>query len=224
MLVSAVEGHQLWAPHYDADSNPLLALETRVLRDLLAPIRSRCFLDVACGTGRWMTYLAEKGARVFGVDFCLAMLAESAKKPFMRGRSAQADAVRLPLAADIADTVLCSFAAGYLPNLKNAIGEMARTARPGGRVILSDLHPAGVAAGWTRSFRLGGEVFEMRHFAPSVDEFRTAAQSAGLRSYMQIDAHFGEAERPYFLATGKKHLYLQLASVPAIWIGVWMKS
>ena len=223
MLVSAQEGHQLWAPHYDSDANPLLALEARVLPDLLAPVQLRCFLDVASGTGRWMTYLAERGARVFGVDLCSAMLAESAKKPSIRGRSVEADAGRLPLASGIADTVLCSFAAGYLPNLKCAIAEMARIAKFGGRVILSDLHPAGIAAGWTRSFRLVGEVFEMQHFAPSVEEFQAAAQMAGLRSYMQIDAYFGEAERRYFRAARKEHLYVQLASVPAIWIGIWTK-
>jgi ubiquinone/menaquinone biosynthesis C-methylase UbiE len=223
MFVSPIEGHRLWAPHYDADCNPLLALENRMLRRLLAPIHARCFLDVACGTGRWMAYLAEKGGRVFGVDICAAMLAQAATKSILSGRSIQADAALLPVAAGIADTVLCSFAAGYLPDLKRAIAEMTRAVKKGGRVIVSDLHPAGVAAGWTRSFRLGEEVYEMQHFAPSVEEFRAAAQIAGLRCYSRLDAHFEEPERRYFRSAGKERMYAQLASVPAVWIGIWTK-
>lgn len=223
MLVSAIEGHRLWAPHYDADCNPLLALEGRLLPRLLAPIRGRGFLDVACGTGRWMAYLAERGGRVLGVDLCGAMLAQAARKSILSGRSIQADAALLPFAGGVADTVLCSFAAGYLPNLRRAIAEMSRVVKTGGRVIVSDLHPAGVAAGWTRSFRLGGEIYEMQHFAPSIEEFRVAAQIAGLQCHAYLDACFGEPERRYFRAAGKERMYARLASISAVWIGVWMK-
>jgi ubiquinone/menaquinone biosynthesis C-methylase UbiE len=223
MHVSALQGHQRWAPRYDSECNPLLALESRIVRHLLLPIRLKCFLDVACGTGRWMTYLAQRGARVFGVDACAEMLAEAERKPLARSRSIIGDAMRLPFATGIADTVLCSFAAGYFTDLKSALREMARAAKPGGKVIISDLHPGGVASGWSRSFRVGADLYEMQHFGPSVEELRSAGQDAGLQLHMQIDAWFGESERAHFRAMGKEKLYLQLVRTPAVWIGIWIK-
>lgn len=223
MRVSALEGHRHWAPLYDSEYNPLLALESRILRHFLWPIRSKCFLDVASGTGRWMTWLAQRGAHVFGVDVCAEMLEQAELKPLARSRSIIGDALHLPFATGIADTVLCSFAAGYFAHLKSGVAEMARAAKPGGRVIISDLHPGGVASGWSRSFRVGAELFEMEHFSPSVEELRAAAQDADLQLQTQIDACFAESERGHFRAMGKENVYLQLARTPAVWIGIWIK-
>jgi ubiquinone/menaquinone biosynthesis C-methylase UbiE len=224
MLVSALEGHQRWAPHYDSHPNPLLSLEMRVLSELLPPIACQCFLDVACGTGRWMTYLRQRGAHVFGVDVCAEMLAAAQRKPLARGRSVVGDATRLPFPSGAADTVLCSFAVGYLADLQSAVSEMARAAKPGARVIISDLHPEGVSNGWTRSFRLGAQVYEMEHFGPSLEQLRAAGQAAGLKPRMQIESCFGEPERPHFRAAGKEHVYFSLSGVPAVWFGIWTKS
>lgn len=224
MLVSALAGHQRWAPHYDSHPNPLLSLEMRVLSELLPPIASQCFLDIGCGTGRWMTYLRQRGAHVFGIDVCAEMLAEAQRKPLASGRCVVGDATHLPFPSRVADTVLCSFAAGYLDNLQSALKEMARVAKPGARVIVSDLHPEGVSNGWTRSFRLGAEIYEMAHFGPSLEQLRAAGRAAGLKLQMQIDSCFGEPERPYFRSAGKEHVYFRLAGVPAVWSGIWIKS
>jgi SAM-dependent methyltransferase len=224
MLVSALEGHQRWAPLYDSHPNPLLSLEMRVLSELLPPVAGQCFLDVACGTGRWMSYLHQRGAHVFGVDVCAEMLAEAQRKPLARGRSVLGDASRLPFRSGAVDTVLCSFALGYFAELQSAVAEMARVARPGARVIISDLHPERVSNGWTRSFRLGADVHEMEHFGPSPEQLRAAGQAGGLKLHTQIESCVGEPERPHFRAAGKEHVYFSLTEVPAVWVGIWTKS
>jgi malonyl-CoA O-methyltransferase len=223
MLISSYEGHRLWAPHYDTQVSPVLALEARVLSDLLPPIASRCFVDVACGTGRWMAFLRQRGATVFGVDLCPEMLAEARVKQQLRGRSILADAANLPFRTGVADVTLCSFAAGYLAHLHRTVFEMARVTKPGGRVIISDLHPAGVAAGWKRSFQISTSVYELNHFAPSVDELLAAGKTAGLQLYLQIENCFGEIDRPQFRAAGREHILRDLAGIPAVWIGIWKK-
>jgi ubiquinone/menaquinone biosynthesis C-methylase UbiE len=223
MRVSALEGHRLWASTYDAGLNPVVALESRLLSDLLCPINGQSFVDVACGTGRWMTHLRERGASVFGADASPEMLAQACQKKTLRGRLVLADAGNLPLLDRIADVTLCSFAAAYFTSLKAVMGEMARITRRGGRVVLSDLHPAGIAAGWTRSFRLHGSVYEMEHFNPSLDEFRAAGRDANLHLHIQIDASFGDAERLIFRSAGKAHMLAELSRVPAVWIGIWNK-
>jgi ubiquinone/menaquinone biosynthesis C-methylase UbiE len=224
MLVSVLDGHRLWAPYYDETCNPLLALETRILPDLLPPVAAQCFLDVACGTGRWTGYLSRRGARVFGVDLCEEMLARAEKKQCARGYSVIGDVAYLPFRSNFADTVLCSFAAGYFPCISVAVAEMARTAKQGARVIVSDLHPAAIAAGWTRSFRVGDDRYEIEHFAPSLNTICEAGKRAGLQLYLQTDFCFGDPERGYFRAAGKEQLYREICGKPAVWVGMWKKA
>jgi SAM-dependent methyltransferase len=222
MQVSALEGHRVWAPQYDSAPNPLLALEARILTGVLGPVRGKLAIDVACGTGRCTARLRELGAAALGIDFCTEMLAEAEQKPELRGRVAAADAEILPFPNSIADLVLCSFAASYFESLPSVIREMARITRRGGRVILTDLHPAAATEGWTRSFRASGLLYEMRHSNPSLEDLRKP-KVPGLHLVAQIETCFGEPERVIFRAAGKEASFAKLARIPALWTGVWKK-
>lgn len=223
MRVPALEGHRLWASTYDRILNPVIALESRMLANLLCPIDRQCFLDVACGTGRWTAHLRQEGGFAFGIDASPEMLSKACSKKNLHGRLVLANAANLPFRDRVADVTLCSFAAGYFNSLRRVMAEMARVTRHGGRVILSDLHHAGIAAGWTRSFRVDGSVYEMEHFSQSLDEFRNAGTEANLQLHIQIDAHFGDPERAIFRASGKAQAFAELSLVPAVWIGIWHK-
>jgi ubiquinone/menaquinone biosynthesis C-methylase UbiE len=223
VVVSALEGHRLWAPAYDADPNPVLALESRVLGEKLEPIPQRRFVDIACGTGRWMSYIQQRGGTVFGIDLSGEMLAEARRKSRLRGSLALADAACLPFRTGFADVTLCSFAAGYLPHLNDCFAELARITIAGGNVIVSDLHPQGIALGWTRSFRAGTTHYEMQHFSPTVDRLRAAGAFAGLTFQQDLDVYFGEEERQLFVASGKEARFASVRMIPAVWIGVWVK-
>jgi ubiquinone/menaquinone biosynthesis C-methylase UbiE len=221
MLVSALEAHRIWAENYDTNPNPLLALERRVMSDLLTPTTAMRVVDVACGTGRWMTWFANTGATVFGVEVCEEMLGQAPSN--LHGSFALGCAEHLPISANTADLIVCSFAAGYFPRLEQAIAEMARITRSGGNVVIADLHPAGVAAGWTRSFRAGGRVYEIEHCAYSLQDFIASADRAGLTLARQVHACFGEPERPVFEMAGRPERFEQVRNIPAIWAGRWRK-
>jgi len=222
MQVSAAEGHRLWAPVYDLGPNPLLALESRVVRDLL-PRTPRQVVDVACGTGRWASYFAQSGTSVYGIDACAEMLTQAAKHGFLKGRLVLASAEYLPFREGIADLVLCSFAASYFGDLQRALVEMARISAPGSCVLISDMHPAAVTAGWSRSFRVNTFLYEIETTQYSTAELYAAARSAGLRRTADFDASFGEPERSLFERAGKQHLWTRLSAIPAVWIGIWRK-
>ena len=111
-------------------------------------------VDVAAGTGRWARALQRKrGARAIAVDFCHEML-RIAPIP-----AVQADATHLPLPDASADVVICAFALGYAPA---CFAELARITRPGGMLLVSDVHPEALSRGWTRSFRHRGEAIQVR--------------------------------------------------------------
>src|SRR5947209_9019263 len=101
MLVSAQEGYRLWAPGYDRTPNPVLALETRIMRDRIGPLKGKLFLDAGVGTGRWMAYAHAAGARTFGIDLSAEMLARAS------GSLIRGDICRLPLADCCMDLAMC---------------------------------------------------------------------------------------------------------------------
>jgi SAM-dependent methyltransferase len=224
MRVTAIEGHRTWAAGYDAGPNPLLALETRLLVERLSPLRASRFLDVACGTGRWMLWARQSGARVFGIDFCPEMLAEASRKPCLAGCLSLGDACRIPVADGAAGLTISSFALGYLPSPHPAIAEMARVTRTGGRIILSDLHPSALEAGWTRSFRSGGQVYEIDHHCHSIASCEAAAESCGLTLDWRLEASFAEPEREIFRRAGKDSLFPELSRIPALFALCWIRT
>jgi ubiquinone/menaquinone biosynthesis C-methylase UbiE len=222
MQVSAEEGHRLWAPVYDAGPNPLLGLEGRVVRSLVN-YSPKQVIDVACGTGRWAFYFARCGASVYGVDSCEEMLIEASKHNTLNGRLALADAEHLPLCEGIADLVICSFAASYFFNLEGVLREIARVGAPNASVVISDMHPAAMEAGWSRSFRVNTFRYEMEFIQHSPEEIHAAAVAAGLQLTTHCDASFGEPEQSVFERAGKQHLFTRLSSIPAVAIDVWRR-
>lgn len=219
MLLSALEGHRLWAPSYQTAQNPLVALEGRLLPEILGTVSRLRVVDVACGTGRWAARLAEYGADAVGLDFCAEMLDHAPAS--LRTRLVLADAGSLPVRSGSADLTLCSLAISYFPDLERALSEMARITKAGGRLIISDLHPAGVEAGWTRSFRIDGMHYELRHFGYSLEQTDSLARRAGLTLDSELQARFGEPEKAIFQAADKAGIWDAISEVPALWIGSW---
>jgi SAM-dependent methyltransferase len=87
-------------------------------------------LDVGCGTGHWARALAERGARVVGIDVSAPMLAAAQAKRIPGAAFAQASALRLPFADATFDLVVCVTALEFVPDRKAAVAEMLRVLRP----------------------------------------------------------------------------------------------
>jgi ubiquinone/menaquinone biosynthesis C-methylase UbiE len=144
------DGYSQWAPRYDSP-NPAIAVEEPIVHGLLAEIPTGDALDAACGTGRHAAHLARLGHRVIGVDTTEAMLAIArAKVPDGDFRAGRLEA--LPVDDASVDLVTCTLALTHVERLDPVIQEFARVLRPGGRVVLSDIHPfatvVGNIAGW----------------------------------------------------------------------------
>jgi ubiquinone/menaquinone biosynthesis C-methylase UbiE len=128
-------------------------------------------LEVAVGTALNLDFYPE-GVRLTGVDFSPAMLEQAHDRGRQLGRSVElveGDAQALGFADGSFDTVVCTFSLCSIPDDRQAIAEMRRVLRPGGRLLLAD-HIAGSARP-TRAIQwllelltipLGGEHFRRR--------------------------------------------------------------
>jgi SAM-dependent methyltransferase len=137
--VSTVDGYRGWAAAYDDPGNPLIAVEEPVVRQILSSLPAGSALDAACGTGRHAEHLAARGHRVTGVDSSPDMLARTRLRR-VPARFLLGDLHRLPLADGCMDLAVCALALVHVPALAPVMAEFARVLRPGGHLVISDIH------------------------------------------------------------------------------------
>ncbi len=223
VVLSPADAYRLWSLTYDSDPNPLLSLETRTLIGKLDDIGGRVFIDVACGTARWMVWAAGMGAHAFGLDLSSDMLDTARPKPGVAGCLIQADACCLPLIQQCADIVICSFAIGYVPDPEPLLNELRRIARRRGTVVISDIHPEALKAGWRRTFRGASDVFEIKNHFHTYRQLREGGVNAGLELKEVFEPCFGEPEHVIIRNAGKDEMISRTSNVPAILASVWQR-
>jgi SAM-dependent methyltransferase len=143
---SVEHGYADWSKTYDRGDNPLIHLEETALLPLLESLAPGRALDAACGTGRVSGYLADAGHEVLGVDVTPEML-ELARAKVPQARFVVGRLEALPVDEASFDLVVCCLALDHCTDVGPPIAELARAARPGGRVILTDIHPCMIHLG-----------------------------------------------------------------------------
>jgi malonyl-CoA O-methyltransferase len=216
-VLSVEEGYHLWADTYDSDLNPLLTLEERVLAPLLPDVRTKTVVDLACGTGRWLKRLLDRGARLaIGVDLSWAMLGRAASKGQLRRHVIRADCLRLPVRTETADLVICSLSIGHISELGGFAGEIARIGKHECDVYITDLHPEAYAYGWRSGFRHSTGSREIRTYQHSKENIVNAFQKWAFEPLPFMEPHFDWPERGIFAAAGKADEFEQLRRIPAL--------
>ncbi|MBI2407283.1 MAG: class I SAM-dependent methyltransferase [Gemmatimonadetes bacterium] len=175
-------GYDRWAAVYDHDANPMQGLEGPLLRAAIGDVRGLRALDIGCGTGRHALWLAENGATVTAVDFSEGMLAEARRK-------LGADAVRWlhhdltqPLPDDASfDLAVSGLVLEHIADLDAFFTAMRGALVPGGRAVVSAMHPAMFLKGAQARFTdpTNGELVLPGSVPHSVAAFVMAALHAG---------------------------------------------
>jgi SAM-dependent methyltransferase len=194
--VDAVSGYAAWAGTYDVLPNPLIAVEEPAVQRLLGDAPRGRALDAACGTGRHAAFLAARGQRVAGVDTSPAMLAR-ARTRVPGATLVVGSLAALPIPTSSIDVTVCALALMHLPDLRPAIAELARVLRPGGRLVISDLHPATLLLGGGALFQGADGTFgRVRGWAHGPAEYVAAFTACGFDIRACVEPVWGDAELP----------------------------
>lgn len=135
------------APWYDA-LNHLLSLNIdrswrRRTTQLVPAEGTEPILDLCTGSGDLaLAYHKSTGGNtpIVGADFCRELLVRAVAKASKRGggriQFVEADAQHLPFADDLFQIVCVAFGLRNITDMDRGLSEMARVARPGGRVAV----------------------------------------------------------------------------------------
>jgi ubiquinone/menaquinone biosynthesis C-methylase UbiE len=108
-------------------------------RKILGFLKGDSVLEVGTGTGRYMKLLTNNNRNYVGVDLSLRML-KYAKKKLANPSDTKlvcADAEHLPFKEKIFDAVICSRTFRFIPRPYEAMNNIHRVLKKGGRFILS---------------------------------------------------------------------------------------
>ncbi|MER8161020.1 methyltransferase domain-containing protein [Streptomyces sp. NPDC094472] len=179
--VGTVEGYRIWSATYDSP-NSAFTFDEPVIEEIVAGLPTGVALDAACGTGRLSALLAEYGHRIVGVDSSPDMLARAVER-VPGGDFREGDLHTLPVDDEAVDLAVCSLALTHVPELKPVMAEFARVLRPGGHLLIADIHPEWVARGSIPSVRLpGGQPGRLESYRHSTGDYLRAALAAGLQA------------------------------------------
>ena len=152
------------AANYDLTNDVLsLGQDRRWRKEVAKAVDARPaqkILDLAAGTATSSQPFARAGAYVVPCDFSLGMLRVGKQRhpwmPFTAG-----DGTKLPFRDDVFDAVTISFGLRNIQDTEQALRELYRVTKPGGRVVISEFsHPT-----WA-PFRTVYEEYLMRALPP----------------------------------------------------------
>ncbi len=188
------EGYSLWSDSYDEPGNPIVALEEEVVHELIRSVLAGRALDAACGTGRHAAHLVRMGHEVVGVDLTPDML-DRARERVPEAEFHAGDLRKLPADDAGFDLIVCGLALAHLPELDDPVAELARVLAPGGRLIVSVLHPFQALLGWHAPFTgSDGQRGFVREHPHLHADYLSAFAKAGLDLRACVEPQIAEPE------------------------------
>jgi len=179
---------------------------------ILQPKPGEEILDVGCGQGFFAREIAKAGAKVVGIDIAgeLIKLAkeQSGKNETYLVLSAEK---MVSLINNRFDAIICVLALQNIKNLQNAISEISRVLKPGGRCVLVLNHPAfriPTASSWSYDETTNIQYRNIYKYLSEITQEVDMTQGVADQKKKKFTMSFHHPLQVYFKAFAKARLYV----------------
>lgn len=218
------KGYEIWAENYDTVPNLLINVEEPVVRSILKKFKPGVALDAACGTGRYSDFLYSLGHKVVSVDQSTYMLSQAKNNRNKNIQFIKGNLSSLPVRDASVDLVVCALALTHLAQINDSIIELYRVVRPGGHIVISDIHPWLIVLGGQADFvDKSGNYGFVQNYLHWYSEYFTCFNSLGLKVVQCVEPLI--KEKHLRLADGsfelnQKTVSVALKNLPAalVWV------
>ncbi len=119
----------------NAEKKPSYTRHWQQLARRLGIGRADSVVDIACGTGEWLSVVHTFGATIAGIDLSQRAI-DVAQRSMPDADLRAGSAMELPWKDDAFDVVTCLGSLEHFPDQAAALLELKRIAKPGGRVVI----------------------------------------------------------------------------------------
>lgn len=182
--LSVTEGYSRWAKFYDTKWNTLIAVEELYSLPIIEGLDGETALDVGAGTGRFSLKLARNGWNVTALDPNSEMLSFAKRAANNEGLSIHF--IHSPIVGGLSvppasfDLVVCALTLCHVPDLRGAIKEFHRALAPGGHLLITDVHPDFISAGFPTQFVEDEVTYFLPNEPHTRDQYLQAVADTGL--------------------------------------------
>jgi len=163
--------------HRDASASDQPSQHLVRLAKRFSPASGKKALDIGCGTGAWLQVLSDNGADVCGIDISERAI-EAARRRLPQAGLHVGPAETLPYEDDSFDIVTCLGSLEHFLDQPMALREMARVARPDGRILV--LVPNAGFLTYRLGLYRGTQQQEARETIRSLNEWSRFFSEAGI--------------------------------------------
>lgn len=215
------KAYDLWADIYDLEEDNLVfKMEGEILDALMRnlDLKGKFVLDYGCGTGRnWARLLSYNIEKIIGCDLSPNMLKRLKEK--YQGYEAYLIKKNqsLPVKANSIDLIFSTLVAAQLKDIKAIFIEWNGLLKPGGLILMTDLHPEILKSGGRRTFVKEGKIYEVKNYVHSIEKIRSHCRDLNFEIIDLKEKYIGEDAKIYYEKKNALHIYQKFYGMPLVY-------
>ncbi|MHB8579866.1 MAG: class I SAM-dependent methyltransferase [Ignavibacteriaceae bacterium] len=215
------KAYNIWADIYDSDNDNLVfRMEEEILDSLMVTLNlsGKLTLDYGCGTGRnWKRLLKYNAGKIIGCDISQKMLEKLKNKYTEYETYLIKKNSSLPVKTGTIDFIFSTLVIAQINNLKKTFHEWDRLIKPGGLILLTDLHPDILSAGGKRTFEKNGKVYEIKNYIHSIGKIKKLCESFNMEIVGFKERFILEDSKDFYENKNALYIYDKFYGLPLVY-------